>query len=441
MRVGDIEKNPLNFRKHPELQRAAFAGVVEEIGFYGFPDVYKTEAGTFRLIDGELRQEHLEAKYGPDYLIEVNVTDFDEAEAAKALATHDPLSALATTDSELLGALVSGMQVSDLAMAEMLRSRHAAAAGADEQKKPVHEDEVPEPPKVPITKPGDLWSLGDHRLLCGDSTREIDVRRLMGDFKAGLVFSDPPYNVDYVGKTKAALKIENDKMEDGRFRKFLHNAFANAGMVSRPGCSIYICHADSEGLNFRAAMISSGWLVKQCLIWVKNSMVMGRQDYQWKHEPILYGWRPGAGHRWFGGRKQTTVIEANSPISISEAEDGSKTIAIVSGGQTLVIRVPSYEIAFSGSEETDTLWRIDRPSRSTDHPTMKPVAIPHRAILNSSERGDVVLDMFGGSGSTMSACEQAGRRSFSLELDPRFCDVIVARWEALSGKKATVKHA
>ncbi|MFF0831007.1 site-specific DNA-methyltransferase [Brevibacillus sp. NPDC003359] len=240
----------------------------------------------------------------------------------------------------------------------------------------------------PMTQPGDLWILGRHRLLCGDSTNLSDVEQLMNGQRADMVFTDPPYNVDYTGKTEDALKIQNDKMADGQFRDFLVTVYQNLFHVSKEGAAIYVCHADSEGVNFRSSMVEAGWLLKQCLIWVKNVFVLGRQDYHWRHEPILYGWKPGAAHNWYSDRKQ------------------------------------------------DTVWEIDKPIRNGEHPTMKPIALVSRALQNSSKRGDIALDLFGGSGSTMAAAEQTDRTAYLMEIDPKYCDVIAKRWEQLTGEIA-----
>jgi DNA modification methylase len=240
----------------------------------------------------------------------------------------------------------------------------------------------------PVTQRGDIWLLGEHRLLCGDSTNLEEVQRLMNGKRAAMVFTDPPYNVDYTGKTKDALKIQNDHMDNESFYRFLYDAFSVMYKVTEEGGPIYVCHADSEGLNFRKAMIDSGWLLKQCIIWVKNSIVLGRQDYHWQHEPILYGWKPGAAHKWAGDRKQSTV------------------------------------------------WEYDKPQRNAEHPTMKPIPIPAKAIQNSSYKGEIVFDPFGGSGSTLIAAEKTGRICYTVELDPKYCDVIVKRYEELTGNKA-----
>lgn len=261
-------------------------------------------------------------------------------------------------------------------------------AGILEEDIPVVEDEPPEVRPETDVKLGDIYQLGEHRLMVGDSTKPEDVKALMGGEEADLLITDPPYNVDYTGKTKDALKIENDKMEDSAFRRFLIDAFTAADSVMKPGAVFYIWHADSEGYNFRGACFDIEWKVRQCLIWVKNCMVLGRQDYQWRHEPCLYGWKEGAGHNWYSDRCQTTVLE------------------------------------------------FDKPNRSDLHPTMKPVGLFDYQIKNSSKKGDNVLDLFGGSGTTIVACEQNGRCAFCMEYDPQYADVIIRRWETLTGKKA-----
>ena len=291
--------------------------------------------------------------------------------------------------------------------------------------------EIPEPPTEPITQPGDLWQLGRHRLLCGDATCAKDYDRLMEGAPAAMVFTDPPYNVDYTGKTAQSLKIQNDKMRREDFATFLFEAFTQMRRVTRAGGALYVCHADSAGTTFRQQFETAGWLLKQCLIWVKDSMVMGRQDYHWQHEPILYGWNPGGGHHWAGNRKQVTVLD-DERIGIVETEAGA-TITL----GPWVFRVPSFTL-----ERAETsIWRIPRPTQNKEHPTMKPVALVRKAVENSSEREDKVLDPFGGSGTTLVACEETGRSGYLMELDPRYCDVIVARYERLTGEKAVMIHA
>lgn len=259
------------------------------------------------------------------------------------------------------------------------------------EEKEVVEDEYDAPlPEEPKSKRGDIYQLGRHRLMCGDSTDINDVEKLMGGNKADILLTDPPYNVNYEGKTKDALKIQNDSMGNDQFREFLRDAFYCADSVMKPGAVFYIWHADSEGYNFRGACFDIGWQVRQCIIWNKNSMVMGRQDYQWKHEPCLYGWKEGAGHLWASDRKQTTVLD------------------------------------------------FQRPTKSDIHPTMKPIALFDYQIKNNTKGGDIVLDLFNGSGTTIMACEQNGRCARSMELDPRYVDAAIDRWEKFTGEKAVL---
>ena len=253
----------------------------------------------------------------------------------------------------------------------------------------VEEDEYDvELPQEPKSKLGRVYKLGRHRLMCGDSTKAEDVAKLMDGVKADMLLTDPPYNVAYEGGTKDKLKIKNDNMPDEKFRQFLVEAFTRANEVMKDGSVFYIWHADSEGYNFRGACFNIGWKVRQCLIWNKNSMVLGRQDYQWKHEPCLYGWKEGASHLWATDRKQTTVLD------------------------------------------------FDRPNRNAEHPTMKPVKLFDYLIKNNTKSEDIVLDLFGGSGTTIIACEQNKRTGYVMELDPKYVDVIIDRWETLTGEKA-----
>lgn len=260
-------------------------------------------------------------------------------------------------------------------------------------------DDVPEAPEDPTTKPGDLWILGNHRLLCGDSTNAQHMERLMDGKQADLWLTDPPYNVALgMNESPEEAKrrnrrtdgkvVQNDSMPDEEFRQFLRDVYATAATVLRPGAAFYIWHAESEGFNFRGAARDVGWKVRQCLIWAKSSLIMGRQDYQWKHEPCLYGWVEGASHFWNSDRKQTTVLE------------------------------------------------FDKPSRNGEHPTMKPVDLFEYQLNNSTKQGDIVLDSFGGSGTTMIAAERIHRKARLMELDPAYCDVIVKRWEDFTGNTA-----
>jgi len=239
---------------------------------------------------------------------------------------------------------------------------------------------------------GDLFQIGEHRLLCGDATIVTQYKKLFGDERADVVLTDPPYNVAYEGKTKDALTIKNDKQGDDVFYKFLCGFYTSAAEYAKAGGAWYVWHADSEGANFRKAMVDSGVSLRQCLMWVKNSMVMGRQDYHWQHEPCLYGWKEGAAHSWYSDRKQTTILN------------------------------------------------FDRPSRSTEHPTMKPIPLLAYLLGNSSKSGDLVSDPFLGSGSTMVASHQLERKCYGMELDPKYCQVIIDRMVALDKDLEVTKN-
>ncbi len=249
-------------------------------------------------------------------------------------------------------------------------------------------DEVPDLPEAPVTVLGDIWQLGDHRLMCGDSTSIDAVETLMDKELADQLITDPPYNIAYVGKTSDALTIKNDNMSDTEFRQFLVDAYKAADAVMKPGAVFYIWHADSESYNFRGAALDMGWINRQCLIWKKNHMTLSRQDFHWQHEPVLYGWKDGAAHLWASDRKQTTILE------------------------------------------------FDRPQRSAVHPTMKPVDLIEYLVLNNTKGKDIVLDLFGGSGTTMIACHKTGRKARMMELGENYCDVIINRWQDYTGESA-----
>lgn len=291
-------------------------------------------------------------------------------------------------------------------------------------------DDAPDVPAEPKTKPGDVYVLGPHRLVCGDSTSMENIDRLMRGELADCCWTDPPYNVAY--ETKAG-KIANDDLNDNEFRDFLSGAYGCAFAALKPGAAIYVAHADTEGLNFRATFRAAGFKLSGCLIWRKDSLVLGRSDYQWQHEPILYGWKPGSRHRWYGGRKLTTVIDLDQDrMPFKRRDDGryeirlGDTVMVIDGAATIEELVPS-------------VINEPKPKRSDGHPTMKPVALIERMLRNSARPGDLVLDLFGGSGSTLMAAERLGMCARLSELDPGYCDVIVARWEAYTGRKAVLE--
>ncbi|MGF6641868.1 site-specific DNA-methyltransferase [Paraburkholderia sp. MM6662-R1] len=287
-------------------------------------------------------------------------------------------------------------------------------------------DEVPEPPVVPFSKPGDVWILGPHRVLCGDALAVTDWETLMEGERADIVWTDPPYNVDYSSK---AGKIKNDNMADKAFHDFLAGAFGGLYTVMKAGAAIYVAHADTEGYNVRSAFRAAGFRLSGCIIWRKNSLVLGRSPYQWIHEPILYGWRPGAAHRWFGGRKQTTVMDLGEASPFQQQDDGRWVVQ--AGDQLLVV---SGEAMVENLEPS--VISYDRPSRSALHPTTKPVGLIVRMLRNSARPNDIVVDAFGGSGSTLIGAEMAGMCARVMELDAKFVDVICKRYFGFTGRRA-----
>ena len=296
------------------------------------------------------------------------------------------------------------------------------------------EDNPPEPDEEnePTAKRGDIWILGNHRLMCGDSTSEEDVNKLMNGKQADLLETDPPYNVAYgtIGKhykerggSEYAMEdrtIMNDNMSPKEFREFLTKAFKRATENMKAGSAFYVWLASKEHINFETALNRAGLQVREQLIWNKSSFTLGRQDYQWKHEPCLYGWKDGAPHYFVDSRTEMTVYEDKKPninkMSKQELKDYIKELL--------------------EEKVATTVINVDKPSKSEDHPTMKPLKLIGYQVKNSSRKGDIVLDLFGGSGSTLMACEQLGRICYTMELDPKFVDVIIKRWETLTGKKA-----
>lgn len=313
------------------------------------------------------------------------VVDDDNATAIQYAIADNRTAELAEWEEDTLALLLDGMDqdIRDSIGFDEAEFNELMSALTPKE---ATQDEVPETPADPITKPATLWVMGNHRLLCGDSTRPEDVKRLMDGKRADLMLTDPPYNVDYEGGN--GLKIANDSMPDQQFRKFLTDAFRCAFDAMKPGAAFYIWHADSEGYNFRTAVVECGQKVRQCLIWAKNALVMGRQDYQWQHEPCLYGWKEGAAHGWYSDRKQTTLLH------------------------------------------------FDKPKANDQHPTMKPVELFGYLIGNSTAPQGLVYDPFLGSGTSVIAAEQLGRACYGLELSPAYCDVIVQRWENLTSQKA-----
>ena len=301
-------------------------------------------------------------------------------------------------------------------------------------------DAAPPAPEVPVSVEGDVWVCGPHRVACGSSLSLDDWGRLLGGELADVVWTDPPYNVDIGGKNEMLDRgdrgnrrktggIKNDKMDSEAFREFLSEMFAAVFAQMKPGAPIYVAHADKEAHAFRLAFEGVGYKFSSMLIWRKNVHALGMSDYQPIHEPIIYGWKPGSRHRWYGGRKNTTVIDLGDGSPFQRMEDGRYQIRI--GDAVLIV---SGEATVE--EHPSSVIYEAKPARSGLHPTQKPTALVERMLKQSARAGDIVIDAFGGSGTTMLAADRLGMSARLMELDPKFVDVIVRRWEDYTGRRA-----
>ena len=375
LKIADLKPYPNN----PRVNDEAVAGVVASIREYGFIGAIIVNRDLV-IINGHTRVKAMK-EIGAESIPAI-VVDHLTPEQEKALRIADNKTGeVAKWDMDLLKAEMKALQEAGFDMGALgfdTSELDELLGGTADEMGETDPDDAPEAPEVAVSKPGEVYVLGQHLLLCGDSTRREDVAEVAGDGTVDCWLTDPPYNVAYEGSN--GLTIQNDSMEDSKFREFLRNAFGCAEKAMKPGAAFYVFHADSEGYNFRGACFDVGLRVRECLVWKKNALVLGRQDYQWIHEPCLYGWKEGASHTWYGDRSQTTVMEFN------------------------------------------------KPKKNDVHPTMKPTEMLVYLLKNSTKRGDVVLDTFGGSGSTIIACQQTGRVCRCVELDPKYCDVIRRRW-------------
>jgi site-specific DNA-methyltransferase (adenine-specific) len=378
-----------NARTHSDEQVAQIAGSIKEFGFNNPILVDKDNsviAGHGRLMAAR--------KLGMDKVPVVELQHLTESQRKAYVLADNRIALNSGWDTSMLSLELQDLKDDiDLSLLGFDPDELDALLNPIEETEGLtDENAVPDVPDEPKTKLGDIYILGNHRLMCGDSTSIDSVEKLMDGQLADQLVTDPPYNIAYEGGSKKREQIKNDEMADAEFRQFLKDVYIAANAVMKAGAVFYIWHADTEGYNFRGAARDMGWKVRQTLIWNKDNSAFGRSDYHWKHEPCLYGWKEGAAHLWATDRKQTTVIECK------------------------------------------------RPSKSDLHPTMKPVELMEYQILNNTKGSDIVLDLFGGSGSTMIAAEKIGRKSCLMELDPKYCDVIVTRWEQFTGKKAVLSE-
>ncbi len=412
--VGEVRPYPGN----PRRNEAAVDAVAASIREFGWRQPIVVDAdGT--IVCGHTRYKAAQA-LGEERVPVTVAADLTPEQVAAYRLADNKVGELAEWDEGLLALELDGLQGFDMGrfgfdLGDM------GLMGDEPDLDSVVEDEAPSPDEVVCRcKPGEVWVLGDHRVMCGSATSAEDMGRLGGGALSRLLLTDPPYNVSYQGATADALTIENDSWgSDAEFVGFLRDAFSNAMALMEPGAAFYIWHADTQRANFQRACAEAGMSVRQCLIWNKGSLVLGRQDYQWKHEPCLYGWKEGAAHYFTDSRRETTVVE-DSPDLDSMKKD----------------ELLRWAKAVLSERRACTVIDCEKPARNGEHPTMKPVRLMAYLVGNSTRPGDTVLDCFAGSGSTLVACEQMGRRCLAMELDPRYCDVILTRWEAFTGRRA-----
>jgi DNA modification methylase len=377
-----------NPRTHSAAQVAQLAASIAEFGFVN-PVLVASDAGIMAGHGRLLGAQELKLKEVPVIVLD----HLSPAQRRAYLLADNKLAELAGWDEDLLRMELKDLQLeefdlgvigfSDEELAELLSDDEVTTGLTDE-------NAVPDVPERPVSVAGDLWLLGDHRVLCGDATDLKAVRKLIAGEQADLVFTDPPYNVDYEGYTADKLTIKGDKMKPAEFDKFLRGTFVSYRAVVKQGASMYVCHASSVQREFQNALEASGFEVRCQIIWAKNTFAWGHGRYKFQHEPIFYCHRAKQSDAWYGDKSQST------------------------------------------------LWQEKKPAANRLHPTMKPIELIERALLNSSKGGDCVLDLFGGSGSTLIACERRSRKSRLMELDPKYTDVIVKRWQEYTGQSAVL---
>jgi DNA modification methylase len=413
--LGELVPDARNARTHTEEQVAQIADSMKEYGWTN-PVLLRPNKSIIAGHGRVLAAQKLAIEAVPCIILD-GLTDL-QARAYMLADNRIALNAGWNTELlalELLDLQAAGYQL-DLTGFSKLELKALIGPEAAVRQGKTADDAVPPPGTKAVSQHGDIWALGRHRLMVGDATNLADVQRLMGDFKADIVWTDPPYNVAYEGQAGA---IMNDDQEAAAFDRFLLRAFQSCYWAMKPGACIYVTHADTERWAFTQAFETAQLKLSQVLIWVKNGAVFGRQDYNWQHEPILYGWKEGAGHFFAGNFTLTTVIE--EPLDVSK----------LTAGQAKSLCVQLLEARRS------TVIHEDKPTKSELHPTMKPVALVQRMLEASSHEEAVVFDPFGGSGTTLITAEKTNRRAFLLELDPRYADVIIKRWQDFTGREAT----
>lgn len=413
-KVSELLPYARNARTHSDTQVSQLAASIKEFGFNN--PVAIDADGMILCGHGRVMAAQ---KLGLTEVPTVCLSHLSDTQKKAYILADNKLALNAGWDNDMLKVELEDLKFSnfDLDLVGFSTEELDEIMNQDEEPEVEDDDYTVAVPQEPKAKLGEIYILGKHRLMCGDSTSIQDVEKLMGggEYQADLLLTDPPYNVDYEGGTDKKLKIKNDNMEDQAFRQFLIDVYKAADHVMKPGAPFYIWHADSEGANFRGAAKDMGWQIRECLIWVKNSLVLGRQDYQWRHEPCLYGWKAGAAHYFTDSRAESTVIEDQVNVDKLSKDE---------------LKALCKKLLDPGIETT--IIREKKPSINDVHPTMKPVKLFGRLVKNSSKRNDIVLDLFGGSGTTIVACEQLNRRAYLMELDPAYVDVIIDRYQKLT---------
>ena len=416
MKIKDLPLDRIiPYADNPRDNSGAVNAVAESIKSFGF-NVPLVLDRDHVIITGHTRYKAAQ-KLGLSSVPCIIAEGLSEDQARAYRLADNRVSELATWNDTLLRQELDaleelGFDMSDFGFADELD---------DQSPEDIIEDEPPEEAE-PITRPGDLYQLGRHRLLCGDSTRPEAIRALTRGEKIDLLLIDPPYNVDYTGATADELKIQNDSMDRDEFFNFLTAAFRAADCALKPGAAIYIWHAQGGNapIFYRAFENTLGWELKQQLVWVKNTMALGRMDYQYKHEPCIYGVKSGARRYFTESRNEVTVVEDRPNLT----QMGKPEL------------IALCKELLNRPFEKSSVLREDKPIASHQHPTMKPVKLFARLILNSSRKSERILDSFAGSGTTAIAAEQLGRSAYMIELSPLYCDRIIKRWEDMTGEKA-----
>lgn len=446
--MPQIELKPLeslvayarNARTHSPAQVRQIKASLLEFGWTNpvLADTHGIIAGHGRtMAASELYREGEQIRFPSGELIPVGMvpvvdcSGWSDAQRRAYIIADNQIALNAGWDEELLKLELQQLQVesfdldllgfSDADLGELLT---CADLDLDGDQDP---DDAPDLEDDAVSSLGDVWVCGPHRVMCGSSLSDDDWQALMQGELADAAWTDPPYNVDYEGM---AGKIKNDAMAEAEFKQFLLEAFSGHLAVMKAGAPIYVAHADGHGGEaFRSSFREAGFKLSGCLIWRKNQFTLSRSDYQWMHEPILYGWKPGSRHRWYGGRKLSTLMDTGDGYPFQKTEDGK-----------WVVRVGDAALIVDGEavieEQPGSILFHEKPSRSEQHPTMKPVGLIERMLRSSARHGDIVIDGFGGSGSTLIAADRLGMSARLMELDPKFADVIVKRWQAFTGRKA-----